>query len=433
VTSGTQTGTAIVDPQYLQTRILSLGREALEERRELSELLAEAFHELRLARTSLMTLEERLRAREGELEELKRAKAAGVAEPSIAPRPRAPEASHASTAWKQRAPAPDVPSAAPASPTSPAPAEGSQEDSRRHGFEIFRGGLPDTAAELERLLRNGVAASVYVGTTAPGDRLPGIREVARRTGLNHKTVRRAYRRLEQERLIEVRDRSGIYVAAPESTVADPADGTDAWIAGLLAAASDRGITLAQIPALLHERTRRTLRCACVDSARDDRIALGREVRERFGLEPLPLSPSAAELSQQLAEADLIVTTPFHAEQVRRLLAPGRPLVVAGLTPSAGEMLANVAARGPCTLVCLDRSSGERLLHSIAPELAERVTVVQTDDALPRNELGRDATLLTPAAWEMLPPERRAGNLLPVGYLSRETAKVMAGVIVALNR
>jgi DNA-binding transcriptional regulator YhcF (GntR family) len=51
------------------------------------------------------------------------------------------------------------------------------------------------------------------GTLTPGDRLPGLREVAEATGVNVNTVRTVYQRLEQEGLIDSQQGSGTFVAS----------------------------------------------------------------------------------------------------------------------------------------------------------------------------------------------------------------------------
>jgi DNA-binding transcriptional regulator YhcF (GntR family) len=60
------------------------------------------------------------------------------------------------------------------------------------------------------------------GRFEPGQRLPGLREVAEATGVNVNTVRTVYQRLEQEGLIDSQQGSGTFVASTpqrQSTVA----------------------------------------------------------------------------------------------------------------------------------------------------------------------------------------------------------------------
>ncbi len=51
------------------------------------------------------------------------------------------------------------------------------------------------------------------GILMPGDRLPGLRDVAEATGVNVNTVRTVYQRLEQEGLIDSQQGSGTFVAS----------------------------------------------------------------------------------------------------------------------------------------------------------------------------------------------------------------------------
>jgi len=65
-------------------------------------------------------------------------------------------------------------------------------------------------------------ARIRDGELMPGERLPGLREVAQATGVNVNTVRAVYQRLEQEGLIDSQQGSGTFVAATpqrRSTVA----------------------------------------------------------------------------------------------------------------------------------------------------------------------------------------------------------------------
>ncbi len=58
-----------------------------------------------------------------------------------------------------------------------------------------------------------LSARIRDGTLAPGQRLPGLREMAEASGLNINTVRAVYQRLEQRGLIQSLQGSGTFVAA----------------------------------------------------------------------------------------------------------------------------------------------------------------------------------------------------------------------------
>lgn len=66
-----------------------------------------------------------------------------------------------------------------------------------------------------------MAQSIRSGTLARGERLPSVREQARRQGVSPATVVQAYRSLEDARLIEARPRSGYFVAARPQRLPEP--------------------------------------------------------------------------------------------------------------------------------------------------------------------------------------------------------------------
>ena len=66
-----------------------------------------------------------------------------------------------------------------------------------------------------------IAGEIADGTYRPGDRLPSVRALKRRTRLSASTVCRAFEEVERRGLIEARPRSGWYVRARDSVLASP--------------------------------------------------------------------------------------------------------------------------------------------------------------------------------------------------------------------
>jgi len=52
------------------------------------------------------------------------------------------------------------------------------------------------------------------GTLAPGTPLPSVRQLASDVGVNLNTIARAYRLLETEGFLAIKNRAGVFVAAP---------------------------------------------------------------------------------------------------------------------------------------------------------------------------------------------------------------------------
>jgi DNA-binding transcriptional regulator YhcF (GntR family) len=68
-----------------------------------------------------------------------------------------------------------------------------------------------------------IRARIGDGTLTPGQRLPGLRELAEATGVNFNTVRAVYQRLENDGLIDSQQGTGTFVAStakPASTLGD---------------------------------------------------------------------------------------------------------------------------------------------------------------------------------------------------------------------
>jgi len=59
---------------------------------------------------------------------------------------------------------------------------------------------------------------VASGELVPGTALPSVRQLARDLGVNLNTIARAYRLLESEGFLVIRDRAGVTVAAPAEEI-----------------------------------------------------------------------------------------------------------------------------------------------------------------------------------------------------------------------
>jgi DNA-binding transcriptional regulator YhcF (GntR family) len=395
------------DADARQDRILALSREALEGRRPLSELLGEALYELRASLSVIRQMEAELRRRDG----------------SAAADPADGRARRAVTAGSWEA------------------GDGAAADGRPEAvilpasLDLFARPIPGDAPALEASLRARIAGGLYVGTLRAGDRLPSIRELARLTGLNHKVVRSVYRRLERGGLIEVRDRSGIYLAQPAPPAAGDLDDQEAWIASVVEEGVRRGVLPGDLlPLVRRSVAARPLSCACVDSTEDDRFALCLEIEQRFGLRTSPVHPNGDGLAAALEAADLVVTTPFHADEVRRALPAERPLVVAQLDSSLRRTTTESAPAGPVLLVCVDTAAGNRLRHSLGPDAARRMRVVAVEALDPtRDGDGPAAVVATHAARLRMDGARTLPGLTVFPYLSASTQRQLARFLVGLNR
>jgi DNA-binding transcriptional regulator YhcF (GntR family) len=411
---------AYLDPARLKSRTKQLGLDAVQGTRELSDLFGDALSELRNVHTSMMVLR-------AELQEKEEAVAALTAQLEAA-RAQLAEQVPPSRAREETSATADLADGV----DLPLPVLGRRE--LAVAVDLFEEPVPDDSGALSRYLRARLEAGLSLGTLRGGDRLPGIRELARRSGINHKVVGREYRALEQEALVEVRDRSGIYVSAPTSYASPDLDETERWAAGIVFQAVELGQRVTTLPDLLRGCTRaRVLRCACVVSTEDDRVSLCRGVGDQFGMSTTSVSGTSPDLAGEISDADLVVTTPFDAVRVRSALRPGQPLVVADLHPFLNSTLRASTDDDARVLICADPIWGERLLHGMGASTASRVRLIRAEDAVRGGGLQECRGVATPAAWERLgggdPPE----NLTVLPWLSPRTARDLATALVGLNR
>jgi DNA-binding transcriptional regulator YhcF (GntR family) len=303
-------------------------------------------------------------------------------------------------------------------------------------------------AGLSDRLRDRILNALHLGLLRPGDRLPSIRTLWREMGVDHRVVAQAYRTLEAEGLVEVRGRSGVYLAPQDQFGGELLAETARWLAGVLVEAWKRRLTIADVPELIRRCTQtRTLRCACVESNEDQMTAYTGELQEQFGLEPYPVRISPLPLPRpdrsvefhwvedELRKCDLVVTTSYHARLVRKAAENvGIPAVVLTVNPDVVETIQKRLREGPLTVVAVEPSFGDRMRAMYADETPERVRVVLTGDREGMRALDPDEpVLLTRAARQTLSPDDDLPTLLPHSpTFSPHTARELLGVIIRLN-
>jgi DNA-binding transcriptional regulator YhcF (GntR family) len=72
----------------------------------------------------------------------------------------------------------------------------------------------DAAAPVYEQIADQVRSHIAAGEIAVGAELPAVRTLASDLGVNLNTVARAYRLLEDQGFVRIRDRSGVVVTAP---------------------------------------------------------------------------------------------------------------------------------------------------------------------------------------------------------------------------
>lgn len=300
----------------------------------------------------------------------------------------------------------------------------------------------DRDAEVNATLRRAILAAVHDGSANPGDRLPSIREVADACGATTYAAAQAYRALEEEGLVEKKERSGIFIAPLGETPARRLPETAGWLRGVLAEGYMLQVRLPALPDLIQRwTTSAPLRCACVESTEDYRFALCDEVHNSFGLETIDVpardnSPLAREsLESAVRRADLIVTTPFHLSRLRGLAARlDVPLIVATLDVSSATVLRNRArTAGDVPLVCVDPEFGRRMATNLAAGDRERVRIIPVADRAAMDRIDRSQpVLLTKAARQIVGGDGFRLVLPHYPAFSKRFAERLAHTIIQLN-
>ncbi|HEX2081536.1 MAG TPA: GntR family transcriptional regulator [Longimicrobium sp.] len=293
----------------------------------------------------------------------------------------------------------------------------------------------------ERHLRYFILGQLHVGHLKPGDPLPSIRQVAKETGADHRTVANAYRVLEAEGLVEIRPGAGVYLAGEGSAAIRSETGH--WLTEVMLEGWSRRISRGKLRTLVDRCAGTRVRCACIESNEDHMVAVSAELAEDFSLDvqPVLVSPSAEapEIPRTaLTAADLVVTTVFHAAAGRAAAAAaGKPCIVATLNPQFAAEVNRRLLGGEVTAVIVDpRFSARAAAYLDVTAHRDRVRFLLVDqlggaEAGPL-DLRSENVLVTRAARRRLRLPDYHLVPSPPTFISPESARELAGAIVALG-
>jgi GntR family transcriptional regulator len=123
---------------------------------------------------------------------------------------------------------------------------------------------PSSGVPIYLQLMEQVKHAIETGALRPGEQLPGIRPLAEELVINPNTVAKAYRELEHEGVIELRQGAGAFVSdkAPARKDADKLRAAQVVIAAALEKLRARGVT--------HEEIRRLFEAAFARSTEGTR-------------------------------------------------------------------------------------------------------------------------------------------------------------------
>ena len=279
-------------------------------------------------------------------------------------------------------------------------------------------------------------AGLHLGSLHPGERLPSLRALGAQIGSDPRVVMAAYRQLAAEGLVELRPRSGVFVPPPpnrdEKILPEVAAGVvDVFV---------RGLALGVPPTELRRQARACLdsvrvRAACLECNDDQIYSLCEQVRLDYGFDAVAVDSDALARREPLPpgirDADLVLTTRFHATEAQRLGSRlRRPVVVATLDRAFINQVERMLATGPVWWICTDPRFAAKLPRML-PGLPVKPVVLgpHPPDGIPSG----DTVYATRRAADHLPRGWRGGRVVTIPRVfSAETARALVGFFVRRN-
>ncbi len=302
------------------------------------------------------------------------------------------------------------------------------------------GSLP--RLQLERVtsvLRDRIRDAAEMGAMKTGDRLPGTRTLASELGVDPRLVASALRRLEQEGLVDMRPRSGVYLAAQKgATQGDIVLPLD-WAAEIISQAIERGVPAHRLSAAVERMTdTNKVRAAVIAATSDQAVGMVRELQDDYGITSAATFPEqlrGAQFPKSLLRAHLIVTTLDLATSMRKIAAElGKQLIVVRVRLDLFTQDGIALVSGPVFVVVADPRFRAILRQAIKPlpGAANVKIVLANSDELPG--IPPDArTYVTESARRMLGRGELPGRMItPRRIFSSETVREITAFLVAFN-
>lgn len=290
------------------------------------------------------------------------------------------------------------------------------------------------------MLRRRIISGLHLGTLRSGSRLPSIRAMARVLDADPRLILAAYRDVERDGLVELRPRSGIYVAPAAKMAGEMLPRTARWALDVLAEGISLGLPAPAIADFIRSCLEsRKIHAACIECNEDQIAALSHELRTDYGLDTSDVDVSeiatGGRAQEALERADLLVTTRFHAREVRPVAAHlGRPwLAISGRTDVFAEIVRALRS-GPVYFVGVDPRFADklgRIFASVRDSRDLRVLICGRDDL---ERIPEEAPVyVSHPARDRVRDTRLLARVLPAGRaVDQESSREILAFIVRLN-
>ncbi len=229
-------------------------------------------------------------------------------------------------------------------------------------------------------VRARLLTALHVGKLRPGDRVPSVRSLSRLTGINHKTVHRAYTVLTREGILRVRPGSGTFVTERRS--GNEGQPPTPGLLGALERCRDEALQLGLAPHVLSHFLDicladglRDVPVGLVECNREQLTMIGNDLGRKLGLSvrPIPLDAlerNPARALEAVGAVGSVVTTDCHWPEVAKLLEPhGVPTYTLSLDRDFPRHLLRCAGHHEVWIVARDRRFGRAIMR-VLDELSD---------------------------------------------------------------
>ncbi|MEK6300240.1 MAG: GntR family transcriptional regulator [Acidobacteriota bacterium] len=244
--------------------------------------------------------------------------------------------------------------------------------------------------------REQLITALHVGTLRNGDRLPSVRQISQRNGINIKTAFSIYQRLKDEGYIELRTGSGAYVADIDNADLDQdyCRSILELIQSSLAAAGQLKIEPAQYHGLVQNFVDRSclesVQVTVVECNEEQIHVFAHEITSRLRVRVFPvlleqLASPDRKAEKALSRTDYFVTTDYHFKEVKKLLAGyQKKILKLRLHSSFLPELVAAARRGRVLMIVSNSDFLPQFLDNLtklgfSPAVLDRISAVDGDD------------------------------------------------------
>jgi DNA-binding transcriptional regulator YhcF (GntR family) len=226
---------------------------------------------------------------------------------------------------------------------------------------------------LRRQLAEQIVFLIGVGKLRPGQQLPSVRELARRSKIHHNTVSEAYQSLVRRTWLVRQRGSRLIVGSGELQRRSSAgDGLDDVINAAMRRAREEGYTLKQLRERVKKRlvAQRPDHILVVDREPGFREIMRQEIRQALGWPVQTCSQEELTLSPGLADRAQVASPEYNIDEVEPVVGKDRPAVWLTFSTADEPLEAIRSLREPSVVAMV--SVSEALLRTASGLLAPAV-------------------------------------------------------------